>query len=946
MPRRKQQSPKRLKTCLETGQEMDVDDDKLDDDDVCNVSMDAEDADDEGDGEKYGIRKYIKRKKNYERGNGGRQESYRDERDTLSDYSDEEDRPLNLSGLMGLKATVEPHHIVHYLPSTPPNGVQERDSDEANAQAAAVAASIALKSGEQTNLSAAHATWVQSVQEMMSAENMGEETISHCLECNSRFVSNDELLVHLQETGHITGRPLDPSVNDVSTCKGYDLCIGPNGQLFSKCFLRRQQKRSTETGTNVCNLRCKQCSKTFPTLLALTLHMKELKHFNPNRGNRRKKPKTHHLDYEEEIQVDKVMKCMVCNRSFDNLQDLTMHMMETEHFSRVPGYKTETLLQQQQEQLQQEQEAEELIPEEKEENPLVESEKKMRVIVSDPPVIAAARAIRKVASEAKTHSSTVNMSPITTHRTVLDGLSTPMPPNHSNHRGMTVRARLQNKTNNSRVLRCLACDHSFDNIHSLTKHMTITGHYQKTSDDGLLSQSTMPLEANGNMVKWELVSTVPTSNGIYTHVKSKVISHSIKREAETPDHSEGRSESPQLKQRLRNTPPLTDEIAAKNPTSTHNVPEPDIRIPTNRSREVKYLNPDHFEFQMRNNLNPLGNLEALVHGATMGRFSMRTANNIPMSMKLPERAHTVHWTHLPMNLNNPSYDCPVPLKSSHASGQCNRSNNCNDRNCNFFATMASEDKPLDFSMPKQPRNNKNESNSRDNNNRTYNAAPLVTIKAEPRDTMEVQAEPLALTVKKKKTDTENKAKVESRYEGLASKIKTEQTSSESVRRSPRVHSISNKKVKQEYMITPLEASSEGRVRDRNKTKNCSPERLTKSKHSVTSCDAVDAPRTVYPQVNQNGYLATTKGGVLPMGTGAYEGQNDDPLKAMNKLVQNAVVGRQSPGSRQSSRIDNTGTPDGETECGLKIALFGPIMGNDDVASNPLEEIDKLVNAAI
>ncbi|XP_070574979.1 teashirt homolog 1-like [Ptychodera flava] len=972
MPRRKQQAPKRLKTGNDVEQDDELDEEKLEDEDY-DVSMETEETEDD-DAEYYAANYEYERKEHMRRSAKDREEirkgNTQEPSEVQSEFSENDDSPLNLSNTSTVGSMSTPTHMLHYLPNLPPTSSFKLD-DDAVAQAAAVAesaaASIAMTAEEEgCSLSAAHATWVKSVQEMMSSEGTGPEHVFGCLECNRRFVSNDALMTHLQETGHITGRPLDPMVNDVSTCKGYDLCIGPNGQLFSKCFLRRHQKRTTESDVNVCNLRCRQCSKSFPNLLNLTLHMKQSGHFNPNKANRKKKSKTHHLDYEEEIQVDKVMKCMVCHKSFDNLQDLTMHMMETQHFSRVPGYKTETLLQQHQDQLQNQDAADDdpreaLMAEQREEAWRNVHDSRGRVVVSDPPVIAAARAQQVASGSASGKNKGAVSHSRASHHSTMQELPSSVP---NDSKLQTVRARLQNKMSNSRVLKCLACDHSFDNIHSLTKHMTQTGHYQKAAEDSHLLSSSASGRPNGNMMKWEVISAVPTNNGMYTHVKSRIISHPRNSQLTAESHRDDR-ESPgptPSAPKANNTFPLRP---SQNSTSEQSKEEPHKKLASNMSTRDKYINPDNFDLGMssqRVQFNPLGNLEALVHGASTGKFPSRTNNSHAVSRALPERMHTVHWTSSGLSPDERYEGLRQRKSTSHVTQFSMLRKGHGDESRSHLDFMRSQmhdvkdEQPLDFSIPKHRGNQETSNNSNPNSPRAATSSRVKQEQAE----MDCQDEPLALTVKKESKDgVDFTEKSSSEYQGPSKKIKTEsleKCNASLHRRSLRVHNLKSKIVKQDFGSAASPKSSvdgdvqrnEGLCQGRGVTAE-----VGNSEHA-SSGDENDIPknggnsRSLYQPVNQNGYLATTKGGVLPMATGTYEDEGDDPLKAMDKLVQSAVVGRQIRDGRKSDKNGSNSVENHEREhdCGLKIAMYGPIMGNDDMGSNPLEEMDKLVNAAL
>lgn len=101
--------------------------------------------------------------------------------------------------------------------------------------------------------------------------------------------------------------------------------------------------------TGASKFRCRDCGKSFSTLVDLTVHMSKTGHYRDQNiaemkgcgeGNNSKfaKPKKRSMmEMEEKESAEKVLKCLGCGHSFDSLQDLTVHMIKTKHYEDVPS---------------------------------------------------------------------------------------------------------------------------------------------------------------------------------------------------------------------------------------------------------------------------------------------------------------------------------------------------------------------------------------------------------------------------------------------------------------------------------------------------------------------------------------------------------------------------------------------------------------------------------
>ncbi|TMS10779.1 Teashirt-like protein 1 [Larimichthys crocea] len=115
--------------------------------------------------------------------------------------------------------------------------------------------------------------------------------------------------------------------------------------LFSTVQLYRQNNKlygSVFTGAS--KFRCKDCSAAYDTLVGLTVHMNETGHYRDDnkdkeeeQGKRWSKPRKRSLmEMEGKEDAQKVLKCMYCGHSFESLQDLSVHMIKTKHYQKVP----------------------------------------------------------------------------------------------------------------------------------------------------------------------------------------------------------------------------------------------------------------------------------------------------------------------------------------------------------------------------------------------------------------------------------------------------------------------------------------------------------------------------------------------------------------------------------------------------------------------------------
>ena len=156
-----------------------------------------------------------------------------------------------------------------------------------------------------------------------------------CTDCYQAFPNVGMLSLHLIATGHSSTKP----VNTESLLqKGFLALVPPRTEFFSTCALRRKQRTPTTAGRKeVCVYTCTECTSSFSDFLDYTVHLTTTGHDKPDKNAPKPLRKLNAAsDYPEEIPVNEVMKCLICQSSFRTLKDLTMHMVRTRHFTHVP----------------------------------------------------------------------------------------------------------------------------------------------------------------------------------------------------------------------------------------------------------------------------------------------------------------------------------------------------------------------------------------------------------------------------------------------------------------------------------------------------------------------------------------------------------------------------------------------------------------------------------
>ncbi|CDQ91196.1 unnamed protein product, partial [Oncorhynchus mykiss] len=239
-----------------------------------------------------------------------------------------------------------------------------------------------------------------------------------------------------------------------------NLPAAEQNNLFSTVQLYRQSTKlygSIFTGAS--KFRCKDCSAAYDTLVGLTVHMNETGHYRDDNhetdsdGTKRwsKPRKRSLLEMEGKEDAQKVLKCMYCGHSFESLQDLSVHMIKTKHYQKVP--------------------------------------------LKEPVTPVAAKIISSARKRAPIELD-IPSSPDSNGCTPKPSLNDPYDPlqkasnpyitpnNRYGHQNGASYA-WQFESRKSQILKCMECGSSHDTLQELTAHMMVTGHFIKVTNSAI-----------------------------------------------------------------------------------------------------------------------------------------------------------------------------------------------------------------------------------------------------------------------------------------------------------------------------------------------------------------------------------------------------------------------------------------------------------------------------
>ncbi|XP_058484910.1 teashirt homolog 3b [Solea solea] len=236
--------------------------------------------------------------------------------------------------------------------------------------------------------------------------------------------------------------------------------IEPN--LFSTVQLYRQSSKlygSIFTGAS--KFRCKDCSAAYDTLVELTVHMNETGHYRDDNhetdstgAKRWSKPRKRSLlEMEGKEDAQKVLKCMYCGHSFESLQDLSVHMIKTKHYQKVPLKEPVTPMAAK----------------------IISTARKRAPIELDIP-----------SSPDSNGGTTPKPMSLTDSNDILQKVANPYitPNNRYGHQNGASYA-WQFESRKSQILKCMECGSSHDTLQELTAHMMVTGHFIKVTNSAI-----------------------------------------------------------------------------------------------------------------------------------------------------------------------------------------------------------------------------------------------------------------------------------------------------------------------------------------------------------------------------------------------------------------------------------------------------------------------------
>uniref|UniRef100_A0A3Q3G1P3 Teashirt zinc finger homeobox 3b n=1 Tax=Kryptolebias marmoratus TaxID=37003 RepID=A0A3Q3G1P3_KRYMA len=248
---------------------------------------------------------------------------------------------------------------------------------------------------------------------------------------------------------------------------------------------RQSSKLYGSIFTGASKFRCKDCSAAYDTLVELTVHMNETGHYRDDNhetdseGTKRwsKPRKRSLLEMEGKEDAQKVLKCMYCGHSFESLQDLSVHMIKTKHYQKVPLKEPVTPVAAK----------------------IISSARKRAPIDIDIP-----------SSPDSTGGTTPKPTSFSDSNDILQKVANPYitPNNRYGHQNGASYA-WQFESRKSQILKCMECGSSHDTLQELTAHMMVTGHFIKVTNSAI---------KKGKPIM-ESPTQVPSSN---SHTEEKV----------------------------------------------------------------------------------------------------------------------------------------------------------------------------------------------------------------------------------------------------------------------------------------------------------------------------------------------------------------------------------------------------------------------------------------
>uniref|UniRef100_A0A8D0G550 Teashirt zinc finger homeobox 1 n=1 Tax=Sphenodon punctatus TaxID=8508 RepID=A0A8D0G550_SPHPU len=273
----------------------------------------------------------------------------------------------------------------------------------------------------------------------------------------------------------------------------------PEPSLFSTVQLYRQNNKlygSVFTGAS--KFRCKDCSAAYDTLVELTVHMNETGHYRDDnrdkeseRTKRWSKPRKRSLmEMEGKEDAQKVLKCMYCGHSFESLQDLSVHMIKTKHYQKVPLKEPVPAI-----------------------TKLVPSTKK--------------RALQDLASPCSPEPTGITSeAPLCESAKDQKTANPYVTPNNRYGYQNGASYTWQFEARKAQILKCMECGSSHDTLQQLTAHMMVTGHFLKVTNSASKKGKQLVLDP----VVEEKIQSIPLPPTTHTRLPAS----NIKKQPDSP----------------------------------------------------------------------------------------------------------------------------------------------------------------------------------------------------------------------------------------------------------------------------------------------------------------------------------------------------------------------------------------------------------------------------
>ena len=474
----------------------------------------------------------------------------------------------------------------------------------------------------------------------------------------------------------------------------------PEPSLFSTVQLYRQNnKLFGPVFTGASKFRCKDCSGAYDTLVGLTVHMNETGHYRDNNkdkeedhGKKWSKPRKRSLmEMEGKEDAQKVLKCMYCGHSFESLQDLSVHMIKTKHYQKVPLKEPMPAL------------TAKLIPPNK--------KRAFHDFVSP------------CSPESVTNTPCVPLAESSKDQKITNPYVTP-----NNRYGYQNGASYtwQFEARKAQILKCMECGSSHDTLQQLTAHMMVTGHFLKVTNTASKKGKQLVFDP----VIEEKIQSIPLPP-----TTTRLPAPNLKSRPDSPKQSSATEEK---KIHLEEKPDVTNESERKSGPEKKIKEEKEDDLSdkvekTDKSGHFKYLREEDLDDSPREGLDILKSLENTVSCAinkaqtgtpTWGGYpSIHAAYQLHGALKSFPAVQSVH---IKPTFNANSLKPLASDISNHIHSPCSPSPPLNHKN-NVLAMEELVEKVTGKIPPKKERENRH-SDSKANTSSTKPSLLVTTDK--------------------------------------------------------------------------------------------------------------------------------------------------------------------------------------------------------------------------